>query len=514
MDFGPLSVVLGWVLAAGISQGEEVADSVLEARLAECTQAADGVCLVRLAAFEEAATVFEQHDLLAAIRLRRELGQTEQAYADALEFLRRFPRDPRVGEVAQEALLVGGLFEAASDEAKAADHYEKYLRDFGKLGGWDGFVVAHTKLGALRMRESCPIRGYFGACVEITKVRMECPHNDDMWSRKLPDAGFYWGESAKRPRRDPRILRGAKRHLHRAMDKADLRKAERDAAGSPTRMRALANARAEALIVSVSEAWDAYRALGEVPWNLDFTQPTQFDNPCEARWKKARFEQSSKRFMQWLTDMTKGFEGLRSQYKKAILLGGPESSLAATARFALVTGRVEEALYGGDRVESRCGRIDHDPRGRAEPLVENIVFAAEGCARMGATFAIGDDWAAYCRWELKHQNPADYPQLIELSPDPVFMSHAHEDPDYRPVEIEEVESPPWLRSRPMKRRCLEKREPAKPEKGAGRLGVLKMNEGVHLAPIFGRDTDTKDRLAYPDDFLSKLSVRFPPPWSR
>jgi hypothetical protein len=66
----------------------------------------------------------------------------------------------------------------------------------------------------------------------------------------------------------------------------------------------------------------------------------------------------------------------------------------------------------------------------------------------------------------------------------------------------------------MKRRCLEKREPAKPEKGAGRLGVLKMNEGVHLAPIFGRDTDTKDRLAYPDDFLSKLSVRFPPPWSR
>jgi hypothetical protein len=298
------------------------------------------------------------------------------------------------------------------------------------------------------------------------------------------------------------------------MDRADLRKAERDAAGSPTRMRALANARAEALIVSVSEAWDAYRALGEVPWDLDFTQSTQFDNPCEARWKKAKFEQSSRRFVQWLTDLTKGFEALRSQYRKAILLGGPESSLAATARFALVTSRVEEALYGGGQVESRCGRIDHHPRSGAEPLVENTVSAAEGCTRLGATFAIGDYWAAYCRWELKRQNPADHPRLVELSPDPVFMSHVHEDPGYRPIEIEKVESPPWRRSRPVKRRCLEKREPVKAEGGAGRLGVLKMNEGAHLAPIFGRDTDKNDRLAYPDDFLSKLTARFPPPWSR
>jgi hypothetical protein len=101
--------------------------------------------------------------------------------------------------------------------------------------------------------------------------------------------------------------------------------------------------------------------------------------------------------------------------------------------------------------------------------------------------------------------------VVELSPSPIFMSHAHDDPDYRPVVVEKVDASPKLRSRPVKRRCLEKEEP---EKGPARFGRLKMQEGGHLAPIFGRDTDTKDGLAYPDNFLGKLTARFPPPWPR
>jgi hypothetical protein len=158
------------------------------------------------------------------------------------------------------------------------------------------------------MRESCPIPGYLGACVEVAMVRKECSSfaHDDMWSREQTDPGFFWGESAKRHPRDPRKLAEAKRHLRLALDRATLQKAESDAAGSSARLRALANARSEAMSLSASEDWDAYLALGEIPWDLDFTQPTQFDNPCEARRKKARFERSSKRFMQKMRSPSEG----------------------------------------------------------------------------------------------------------------------------------------------------------------------------------------------------------------
>jgi hypothetical protein len=60
MSYGSTSMVLALVLMAGTARGEQGEDRVLETRLAECTQAADGDCLMRLAAFEEAATAFEQ----------------------------------------------------------------------------------------------------------------------------------------------------------------------------------------------------------------------------------------------------------------------------------------------------------------------------------------------------------------------------------------------------------------------------------------------------------------------
>ena len=503
MTCGSMSMVLGVVLAAGMARGEE--DTVLQARIEECAQNADGDCLERLAAFEEAATAFEQHDLLAAIRLRRELGQAELAYADALEFLHRFSHDPHVGEVAREALLVGGMFEAVSDEEKSANLYERYLRDFDKLGGWDGFVIAHAKLGALTMRASCSIPGYLGACVEITRVRTECPPkwNEDMWSREQRESGprLFWGEAAKPHEREPGKLREAKRHLRKALDKAALKKAELDAAGSPARLRSLANARGEAMRLLASVEWDAYLALGEIPWGLDFTQPSPSDEPCEARRKKATIERSSKAFMRYLTDLTKGFERLRKQYKKSILLGGPESSLAATARFAMVASRAEHALGGGGWTAPECDRFDAVDK--LSPIEDDVVSASERCARLAATFGIGDDWADYCRWELQRHKPSDHPPLVELSPDSVFMSHARDDQAYRPVEIEKDDSPPRLRPQPVKRRCSARKVPDKQE-----------DEGRYLSSIFGRDTDTKERLAYPDDFLAKLTARFSPPWSR
>jgi hypothetical protein len=503
------------------ARGQEVRDTILEQRIAECAREQDGACLVAIAAFDEAATAFEESSrrlgqgemaedaLLNAMRLHRELGQLDRSDRDARDFLGRFRGSARLAEAAQEALRAAMARDSPDDRAKAGECYEAFLRDFGSLGGWDLYLVAHEKLGELRMKQSCPISDYFGACVEFSLVRTECLRSDDLYARTLHEPRLYWGEVAQRHPRSPARLHEAKKHLRRALDPHTLSMAEQDAAGSPARMRMLANARAEALSLLATEDLDAYLGLGDVPVDLDFNQPTEYDNPCEQRRKKALYERSSRRFMQWLDAKVTGVERLRREYQQAIARGGPEASLAAAARFALVVKRAGDSLYASGDEELSCFREGGGLAEKVSPLVANAVAAGLRCDQLATLFGIGGEWAGYCRWLLAREAPSDFPPMSEVFPPASAMSLAREDPEFQQAQILRVDAPPRLRPRAPQRRC--------PKKAAGRvggaiLGTLRMQEGKDLAPLFGRDTDDQQRLAYPASFLAELARRFPPPW--
>jgi hypothetical protein len=158
---GLLALVLGWGATA-----QAAGDDVLDRKLAECREARDGECLLLLAAFDEAAVAFEQAAHWArAAHVRAQLGQVDRAYADALAFVKASSDLVARQAVASDTLALAELL--AGDEAKVADFLRRYLRDFAPYAAPDSMLVAHARLGALLMAQSCPIRSFHGGCVEI-----------------------------------------------------------------------------------------------------------------------------------------------------------------------------------------------------------------------------------------------------------------------------------------------------------------------------------------------------------
>jgi hypothetical protein len=526
-------VVVVQVLSSGAAFAQEDKVSVLDAKLAECAQQQDGECFVLLAAFEEAATAFEkvsrtmaadsdlvdESNLLAAITLRRELGQPERAYADVLELLRRFESPWYLSNVAEQVFLLGEAFESAGAAPKADNIYRKYLRIFGKQGGWDRFLVAHARLGARLMQQSCPIAGYLGACVEFRLERRLCQDDRDAFGNtpypsRVNRFQEFWSESVRRQKRDPRLVREAKEHLSLVADAASAFLAEQDANDSPERKRAWANAYAEATSLLVAEDLDAFLALGSVPEDLDFDPPSQFDSRCESERKRAVFEDSQRRFVHWLSAKEMELAKLWATYREAILRGGPEASVAASGRFALVASRFESAMWS-DEAEI-CRPHAHNAQRAFTMLFENAVVASQSCHELASAFGIDGKWASYCRneterrWDLrlvgnpkrrlnlKRHEGKSLNLIREISINEIFMSHVRDDSDAAPVEIPRIDVAPKARPKPHRRACNER--DAKPTRP---LRVLDSNEGREFAPVFGRV------VPMPSDFAATLAKRFP-----
>lgn len=215
-------IVCAWSVVA---QAQTDQDGVLEASIDACRARADARCLLRLAAFDEAASVLEASadGLPEAVVLRRELGQLDRAYSDALTFVRKAHAAEDVEAVAVEAFDVLKGFEEAGNEAKTVDLLRRYLIDFiGHLPP-DIEIVAHAKLGALLTRQSCPVSTFHGACVEIVREMRSCPDLAEgpfrPWpirNQHTPPRTAYSTDLSKPYPRDERTLRRAQDHLKTA----------------------------------------------------------------------------------------------------------------------------------------------------------------------------------------------------------------------------------------------------------------------------------------------------------
>jgi hypothetical protein len=198
-------------------------------------------------------------------------------------------------------------FNHAGDDAKTVSFLQRYLRDFKDHAPIDLVLVAHAKLGVLLLRQSCPVATYHGACVETILEMRHCPNlgegpskSSSVSNQYTPSSRSYSVDVAKSYRRDPRLLREAMEHLNAVVDSSRCIRAEREAMVSPIRQRALANAKAQAILDLATPLLDKFMATAGVPEDLEFGQPTQFDSPCEAQGKARTLKWSSRRFMGWL----------------------------------------------------------------------------------------------------------------------------------------------------------------------------------------------------------------------
>ena len=526
------------------AQDAEAVDP-LDQRVADCRARADGDCLAGLALFEEAAEAYERfaaerlsdprapRALGRAVGLRRSLGQVDQVLADASEFRRRFAAHPRLAEVAAEVFLLGEIYEGVGDDGRAVEHWQRYLRDWGKEGGRDREIVAQVKLAALLMQQSCPILGYHGACVAIARTPWVCPKMPEglapsRWRGPPKDLGMR--EVPVRHSRKPALVRSAMQHLQAVSHLSaggSVRVLGRDPDERQARRADLSDALAEATILQATEDFEKFLALGGTPKNLDFEQATQWDSPRVARRKKERFEKSSKLYVEWLTMKSDLLERLWDAYGKAIALGGPSGAVAAAAHFSLVTAQFADVFTREGEVMMKCSGPDAHIDAGPWSLEVNAANAFKACVRLAAATGVTSEWSGLCEDEANRRARGTVPPVHEM-----VLGDAGDRPD------REQETEPDRRDRvarilelprkwkPAEEACpdtatektpsvaavseearqdpeaVPRTRPRKDRQDPHVLGVLKMAEGPDLSRFFGHV------CAFDDDFPQRLAARY------
>ena len=61
--------------------------------------------------------------------------------------------------------------EAERSSYSGVKHLKDYLKQWGTKGGVDREIVAQVKLGEMKWKESCPVEGVNGACVEVIRIK-------------------------------------------------------------------------------------------------------------------------------------------------------------------------------------------------------------------------------------------------------------------------------------------------------------------------------------------------------
>ena len=422
--------------------------------------------------------------------------QHKKAYADALATVRASNNNRENARLSLEVLALGVTL-------ATPDFYERYLRDFKDHAPADAIVVAHAKLGGLYLRASCPLPAFHGGCVEFFQEARQCPNLENAGAR--PGPGFpprrgngrhYFVTLAKVHPRDPRLVALATSHLRAALEAKTRFGAEQAALPVVSRQRALANAKAQAIMDRAVGDLDRFLASGGVPEDLVFDVPTQFDSPCEAERKRRTFEYSQQIFQRWLHEKAEGYTRLLSTYREAIAIGGPESAVLATARFAYVVHLMGQVLGDSDTQRFDCPQYGFVERA-SFPFQDNAQRAAKACLRLANAYALESPATHYCRF-LANQGPAREREAIpEIFPNPMFMALVRDPGDNLAFSIPRSTTPPKPKPTPPTPPC------AKRHRRGSKLGVLTMYDGIDLAPIFSRT------VPFAETFPAELVERFP-----
>jgi tetratricopeptide (TPR) repeat protein len=489
----------------------------LDVRVAECTSAMDGECLLEVADFAAAAKAFERfardradnprapRSLEQAVRLYRELGQPALALAAARDFRRLFPQHQKVAEVAEEVFLLGDLYRERGDDTREAEHYENYLEEWSRHGGKDRAVVAHVRLAESLLERSCPVAGVRGACIEVRRVPFKCAEDGVPDAIKAKQPTHLTNEEVIRHRRNPALVKAAEQHLKTAKRMAPVVKAQgfgSFAENAQARRNDLADAVADSMLLAVHAARDEFLSLRAPPAGLrSFEPPLPSDSDAVAARKAWEFEDSQRRWLDWVETKTHLFKRLRETTHKAKEELGPRSIIRAAGLFAEATADLSVALTDDQNHIREC-RPDAAVDSAGWVLEANAETALAHCVFLASITAGEDEWVRICqprdlagrhsvRWWLIR--PPFFGEQHELLPalHPVDEDNQAAAPPTKPLQdpASEMHS---NRFAPRPFPGLRKSDPGR------RLAVLKMSEGQEIAWIFKRllpfDGSIVDRL--------------------
>jgi hypothetical protein len=175
------------------------------------------------------------------------------------------------------------------------------------------------------------------------------------------------------------------------------------------------------------------------PQGLDFQQPTQFDSKKVAEAKKKKYEESSKKFMAYLTEKTKLAERLagpsadkKGMYDFVLEYKVAHWTIAASARIGqvfadfvnqLYTAEIPKDLKEQDEWGNRPREIFCDALvDKAEPIESKAVVGYDLCLKAATKESWFNEWSTMCEVELNQIKPSEYPLAAEAKPEPGYVS--------------------------------------------------------------------------------------------
>ena len=392
--------------------------------------------------------------LFTASFFRRGLGQNEKSIEDTQLFTKIYGgRHEFVDKAAGVAFGEGQIFEQQKDWARLQKHLADYLKTWGAKGGVDRQVMAHVKLGEILWKQSCPVPGVNGACIELTRVRaagaarvaaQAAKGKGKKHKKKGANLSPQCGPETKSKivvhDRKPQLVKEAMVHFAEALKlfkggaalKSVPGKDEADRTERGTQMAYFA---AQARMVEGDAEYEKFLNV-KIPDKLDFSDPPPDAGAGRVKAQKAKQAESKKKFEAYITQKSKELDAARTIYQNVILFKQAHWAIASAARIGQLYQDFSGQLYtapvpkvatppGVDPAEweqlfhdSYCDQLVD----QADKIEAKAIEGLGTCLNKSTELSWFNEWSQLCEAELNQIKPAEYPLASEIRAEPGYVA--------------------------------------------------------------------------------------------
>jgi tetratricopeptide (TPR) repeat protein len=421
--------------------------------LAQKAQFQLGQSYMELAFFESAAKYFENfankyggekeapQALSTAVFFRRGLGQDNKAIEDSREFVKFYGRGGKAADKPAAAAVefsIGQIFETQKNWDKVVKHYSQYLKEWAKFGGDDRAILAHVKIGEVQWRQSCPVAGVNGACIDVKRVSaggkasiMKVGKGKKARVKGRTQCGPETKSKITLHARKGALAKAAQEHFASALKLFATSKGKvggKDPADKAAREAEMLHAVAAAKFLQVEASYEKFLGI-QVPTGLDFdTDPK----------KKKKAEESTKKFTKWFEDKSKTLGKLSDDYQSVITLKQAHWAIAALARIGQLYQNYADQLYTVEIPKAPKAPFGMKQEEFDEMFATNycdalvdqvekwklVPKASEGftkCLNKSTELFWYNEWSGLCEQELNQLDPRSYPMAIEIRAQPGYV---------------------------------------------------------------------------------------------
>ncbi len=347
-----------------------------------------------------------------AVFFRKGVGDDEQALEDTKFFVKQY-NGKQPAEAANAFFSMAGIYEKNRKYDDLVDHLSEYLKRFGTKGGVDRQIIAHVKIGEILWRQSCPVRGPGGSCIDVKRQRASKATKRG----KKRGAGITQCGPESKIRltvidRKAGLAKEARQHFATA---EKLWKGGKAVNEVPGKDEAEKQGRAAEMVYWLAAA-KFYQAESKYENFLSLKFPDKLDfSPTKEKKKK----ESEKRFKKWIEDKTKALMSAKTDYMAIVDLQ-PHWGVASAARVGQMYQNYSDAVFTAeipkdvqafeDATEAYCDVLGEE----AGKLEDKSVEAYTYCLDTALKLNWFNEWSQTCEAELSQIRPQDFPSAAEI----------------------------------------------------------------------------------------------------